>query len=51
MDPQPLSSEDTFPLHRLVWDNRFQELDRALQTGDHDKEALDPRGRWATARS
>uniref|UniRef100_A0A8C1MUX5 Ankyrin repeat domain 13 family, member D n=1 Tax=Cyprinus carpio TaxID=7962 RepID=A0A8C1MUX5_CYPCA len=34
-----------FPLHYLVWNNQFQELDRELQKKQHDMERLDPRGR------
>uniref|UniRef100_A0AAY4BSR1 Ankyrin repeat domain-containing protein n=1 Tax=Denticeps clupeoides TaxID=299321 RepID=A0AAY4BSR1_9TELE len=34
-----------FPLHRLVWTNRYQELDRELRSGQHDPERPDPRGR------
>ena len=38
-------STSLFPLHRLVWSNRYQELDKAMGTKEHDKEAADPRGR------
>ncbi len=40
------ASSPTFPLHRLAWGNRYQELDAALKakTGG-DPEAIDPRGR------
>ncbi|XP_072107070.1 ankyrin repeat domain-containing protein 13D-like [Mobula birostris] len=35
----------TFPLHRLVWQNRHRQLGAALGEGQHDLEELDPRGR------
>lgn len=38
-------AEASFPLHRLVWANRDQELDAVIKNGEHDKEELDPRGR------
>uniref|UniRef100_A0A8C2JQA6 Ankyrin repeat domain 13 family, member D n=1 Tax=Cyprinus carpio TaxID=7962 RepID=A0A8C2JQA6_CYPCA len=34
-----------FPLHYLVWNNQYQELDRELQKKQHDTGRLDPRGR------
>lgn len=45
--PAPNSSagEEKFPLHRLVWDNKFQELDDLLKKKASDKEELDTRGR------
>ncbi|XP_059372373.1 ankyrin repeat domain-containing protein 13D [Carassius carassius] len=38
-------AEEAFPLHYLVWNNQFLELDRELQKKQHDMERLDPRGR------
>ena len=38
--------ERRHPLHRLVWDNRYQELDEALKKKEHDAEEVDPRGRY-----
>jgi hypothetical protein len=32
-------------LHRLVWDNRYQQLDDVLKKKKHDPEEVDPRGR------
>ncbi len=43
-DPKEAPSS-TFPLHRLVWGNKYQELDGLLQGAECDKEELDPRGR------
>ena len=37
--------EKRFPLHRLVWDNRYQELDEALKKKEDDPEEADARGR------
>lgn len=37
--------EKKYPLHRLVWDNRYQELDAALKKKERDAEEADPRGR------
>uniref|UniRef100_A0A672MB48 Ankyrin repeat domain 13D n=1 Tax=Sinocyclocheilus grahami TaxID=75366 RepID=A0A672MB48_SINGR len=41
------STCDAFPLHYLVWNNQYQELDRELQIKQHDTGRLDPRGRTA----
>uniref|UniRef100_A0A8C1RTI4 Ankyrin repeat domain 13 family, member D n=1 Tax=Cyprinus carpio TaxID=7962 RepID=A0A8C1RTI4_CYPCA len=38
-------AEEAFPLHYLVWNNQYQELDRELQKKQHDTGRLDPRGR------
>ncbi|KAI2657183.1 Ankyrin repeat domain-containing protein 13D [Labeo rohita] len=38
-------AEEAFPLHYLVWNNQYLELDRELQKNEHDMERLDPRGR------
>ena len=45
--PIPTSPGDgeKFPLHRLVWDNKYQELDDLLKKKLSEKEELDPRGR------
>ena len=44
--PPPLSSSSSsLPVHRLVWENKYQELDSLLANKEHDKEELDPRGR------
>uniref|UniRef100_A0A672MB82 Ankyrin repeat domain 13D n=1 Tax=Sinocyclocheilus grahami TaxID=75366 RepID=A0A672MB82_SINGR len=40
-------AEEAFPLHYLVWNNQYQELDRELQIKQHDTGRLDPRGRTA----
>ena len=37
--------EKRYPLHRLVWDNRYQELDEALKKKEDDAEEVDVRGR------
>ncbi|CAL8356948.1 unnamed protein product [Merluccius merluccius] len=37
--------EEAFPLHLLVWNNQYLELDRELQKNEKDAERLDPRGR------
>lgn len=37
--------KDRFPLHWLVWDNNFGELDKELAKDIHNKELKDPRGR------
>ncbi|XP_055838007.1 ankyrin repeat domain-containing protein 13D isoform X1 [Episyrphus balteatus] len=34
-----------YPLHWLIWNNNFEELQIALKTEKNDKEKLDPRGR------
>uniref|UniRef100_H3AKK0 Ankyrin repeat domain 13D n=1 Tax=Latimeria chalumnae TaxID=7897 RepID=H3AKK0_LATCH len=36
---------ESFPLHLLVWQNRYQDLERECQTSQHDVELVDPRGR------
>ncbi|CAG2227070.1 ANKRD13 [Mytilus edulis] len=36
---------EQFPLHWLVWDNNFGELDKELAKDIHNKELKDPRGR------
>ncbi|KFM70472.1 hypothetical protein X975_17716, partial [Stegodyphus mimosarum] len=33
-----------YPLHLCVWFNDYKELDRYLQTSEHDIERKDPRG-------
>lgn len=38
-------AEEAFPLHFLVWNNQYLELDRELQKKELDVERLDPRGR------
>ncbi|XP_063046451.1 ankyrin repeat domain-containing protein 13D isoform X1 [Engraulis encrasicolus] len=38
-------AQEAFPLHYLVWNNQYQQLDRELQTDQQDLERLDPRGR------
>ncbi|KAI1888212.1 hypothetical protein AGOR_G00182690 [Albula goreensis] len=38
-------AQEAFPLHFLVWNNQYLELDRELQKKQHDVERLDPRGR------
>ncbi|KAL2077853.1 hypothetical protein ACEWY4_027357 [Coilia grayii] len=38
-------AQEAFPLHYLVWNNQYQELDRELQVNQQDLERLDPRGR------
>ncbi len=43
--PPPPSSSSSLPVHRLVWENKYQELDSLLANKEHDKEELDPRGR------
>nr|XP_057918797.1 ankyrin repeat domain-containing protein 13D [Doryrhamphus excisus] len=43
-----MAFQDAFPLHFLVWNNQYQELDRAMQKNEQphqDLERLDPRGR------
>ncbi|XP_015586307.1 ankyrin repeat domain-containing protein 13D isoform X2 [Cephus cinctus] len=35
----------TYPLHWLVWNNNYDELDKELSTNQHDKEKSDNRGR------
>uniref|UniRef100_A0A7N8XBZ6 Ankyrin repeat domain 13 family, member D n=1 Tax=Mastacembelus armatus TaxID=205130 RepID=A0A7N8XBZ6_9TELE len=36
---------EAYPLHFLVWNNQYLELDRELQKKEQDVERLDPRGR------
>ncbi|XP_023653163.1 ankyrin repeat domain-containing protein 13D [Paramormyrops kingsleyae] len=38
-------AQEAFPLHFLVWNNQYLELDRELQKNQHDVEKLDPRSR------
>uniref|UniRef100_A0A3B3DX99 Ankyrin repeat domain 13 family, member D n=1 Tax=Oryzias melastigma TaxID=30732 RepID=A0A3B3DX99_ORYME len=38
-------AQEAFPLHVLVWNNQYLELDRELQKKGHDLERIDPRGR------
>nr|XP_043897004.1 ankyrin repeat domain-containing protein 13D isoform X2 [Solea senegalensis] len=38
-------ANEAFPLHLLVWNNQYLELDRELQKKEQDSERLDPRGR------
>ncbi|KAJ8262510.1 hypothetical protein GJAV_G00167260 [Gymnothorax javanicus] len=38
-------AQNDFPLHYLVWNNQYLELDRELQKNQQDVERLDPRGR------
>uniref|UniRef100_A0A672ZSX9 Ankyrin repeat domain-containing protein n=1 Tax=Sphaeramia orbicularis TaxID=375764 RepID=A0A672ZSX9_9TELE len=38
-------AQDAFPLHFLVWNNQYLELDRELQKKEQDVGRLDPRGR------
>uniref|UniRef100_A0A4W6DIA8 Ankyrin repeat domain 13D n=1 Tax=Lates calcarifer TaxID=8187 RepID=A0A4W6DIA8_LATCA len=38
-------AHEAFPLHFLVWNNQYLELDRELQKKEQDVERLDPRGR------
>eukprot|EP00066_Takifugu_rubripes_P005923 XP_003970319.1 PREDICTED: ankyrin repeat domain-containing protein 13D [Takifugu rubripes] len=38
-------AQEAFPLHFLVWNNQYLELDRELQKKEQDMERLDPRGR------
>ncbi|WAR03571.1 AN13D-like protein [Mya arenaria] len=37
--------KEDYPLHLSVWNNSFSNLDNELQSGEHDIEKLDPRGR------
>ncbi|KAM8999676.1 ankyrin repeat domain-containing protein 13B isoform 3-T3 [Sarcophilus harrisii] len=37
--------EGRYPLHYLVWHNRYRELEREVRGGQADIEQLDPRGR------
>ncbi|KAM4555414.1 ankyrin repeat domain-containing protein 13D isoform 1-T1 [Odontesthes bonariensis] len=38
-------AQEAFPLHSLVWNNQYLELDRELQNNEQDMERVDPRGR------
>ncbi|XP_072293862.1 ankyrin repeat domain-containing protein 13D isoform X2 [Eucyclogobius newberryi] len=38
-------AQEAFPLHFLVWNNQYLELDRELQTNEHNVGGVDPRGR------
>ncbi|KAL3973111.1 NLR family CARD domain-containing protein 3 [Sarotherodon galilaeus] len=38
-------AQEAFPLHYLVWNNQYLELDRELQKKEQDLGRLDPRGR------
>ncbi|CAG04792.1 unnamed protein product [Tetraodon nigroviridis] len=38
-------AQEAFPLHFLVWNNQYLELDRELQKKEQDVGRLDPRGR------
>uniref|UniRef100_A0A6Q2Y6G3 Ankyrin repeat domain-containing protein n=1 Tax=Esox lucius TaxID=8010 RepID=A0A6Q2Y6G3_ESOLU len=38
-------AEEAFPLHFLVWNNQYIELERELQKNEENVERLDPRGR------
>ncbi|XP_034454155.1 ankyrin repeat domain-containing protein 13D isoform X1 [Hippoglossus hippoglossus] len=38
-------AQEAFPLHFLVWNNQYLELDVELQKQEQDAERLDPRGR------
>ncbi|KAI4819651.1 hypothetical protein KUCAC02_004891 [Chaenocephalus aceratus] len=42
-------AQEGFPLHALVWNNQYLELDRELQKKEQDVESLDPKGapRWS----
>uniref|UniRef100_A0AAG5DHT3 Ankyrin repeat domain-containing protein n=1 Tax=Anopheles atroparvus TaxID=41427 RepID=A0AAG5DHT3_ANOAO len=37
--------KECFPIHWLVWNNDYQELQQAINDKSHDLEKLDPRGR------
>ncbi|XP_008559506.1 ankyrin repeat domain-containing protein 13D [Microplitis demolitor] len=37
--------KETYPLHWLVWNNDYHQLDTVLSTNQHDKEKHDARGR------
>ncbi|XP_078680188.1 ankyrin repeat domain-containing protein 13D-like [Branchiostoma floridae x Branchiostoma belcheri] len=46
----PITAEqirEQFPLHWLVWHNKFHELLEELRENQHDLERMDPRGRTA----
>eukprot|EP00058_Branchiostoma_floridae_P002096 XP_002587584.1 hypothetical protein BRAFLDRAFT_230511 [Branchiostoma floridae] len=46
----PITSDqirERFPLHWLVWHNKFHELLEVLRENQHDLERMDPRGRTA----
>uniref|UniRef100_A0A8C4FE43 Ankyrin repeat domain 13 family, member D n=1 Tax=Dicentrarchus labrax TaxID=13489 RepID=A0A8C4FE43_DICLA len=38
-------AQEAFPLHLLVWNNQYLELDRELQKNEVSNERVDPRGR------
>uniref|UniRef100_A0A8C2ZLD5 Ankyrin repeat domain 13D n=1 Tax=Cyclopterus lumpus TaxID=8103 RepID=A0A8C2ZLD5_CYCLU len=38
-------AQEAFPLHVLVWNNQYLELELELQNNEQDVERLDPRGR------
>uniref|UniRef100_A0A8C7YZ67 Ankyrin repeat domain 13 family, member D n=1 Tax=Oryzias sinensis TaxID=183150 RepID=A0A8C7YZ67_9TELE len=38
-------AQEAFPLHFLVWNNQYLELESELQETGHDVERIDPRGR------
>ncbi|XP_036424723.1 ankyrin repeat domain-containing protein 13D isoform X1 [Colossoma macropomum] len=38
-------AQEAFPLHYLVWNNQYLELDRELKKKQQDVEHMDPRGR------
>ncbi|XP_023848315.1 ankyrin repeat domain-containing protein 13D isoform X1 [Salvelinus sp. IW2-2015] len=38
-------AQEAFPLHFLVWNNQYIELERELQQNEENVERLDPRGR------
>ncbi|XP_060741873.1 ankyrin repeat domain-containing protein 13D isoform X1 [Tachysurus vachellii] len=38
-------AQEVFPLHYLVWNNRYLELDKELKKKQQDMECVDPRGR------
>ncbi|CAB1325444.1 unnamed protein product [Coregonus sp. 'balchen'] len=38
-------AQEAFPLHFLVWNNQYLELERELQKNEENVERLDPRGR------
>uniref|UniRef100_A0A3B4D6V9 Ankyrin repeat domain-containing protein n=1 Tax=Pygocentrus nattereri TaxID=42514 RepID=A0A3B4D6V9_PYGNA len=38
-------AQEAFPLHYLVWNNQYLELDRELKKKQEDVERVDPRGR------
>ncbi|XP_061541982.1 ankyrin repeat domain-containing protein 13D isoform X5 [Phycodurus eques] len=38
-------AQEQFPLHFLVWNNQYQELDQEMQNNEQNLERVDPRGR------